>query len=235
VAARTEDELRAHLASVGPSIIAAPAELVDAVETILAAIFSEAEAAIYSLHARRYIRQSDGSWLDMHGAERGVLRFEDESDGDYKVRVATIGDAVTKPAILARVDEALLVGTSRMDEWPIDGMFTDIQDRRGFADTTTVHGEDRGFTVYIAEQLAARSSRGFALDVPADPFKAVGTGVNHTFAGDPTDTVGEAAHTMFADGVNPTRGAIYAEIYQLIDRLRAGGLGPPPHFTVEIE
>jgi len=235
VAARTPDELRAHLSAVGPSIRGAEVgELFDVIDTILVEIFGEVEAAIYSLHARRYILQADASWLDEHGSERNTTRFADETDEDYAPRIQAVEDEVTKPAILAQLDAILNVGTSRMEEWLPDTMFTDIQDRRGFADMATPHGQPRGFTVFIEEQLPSRSSRGFALDVPADPFKAAGTGVNHTFAGDSTDTLAKAANTMFADSEEPSGGDIYAQIYRLIDRIRAGGLGPPPHFMVEI-
>jgi hypothetical protein len=236
VAARTVDELRAHLLAVGPSVRGDPGELVDVVDTIIAEIFADVEAAIYTLHARRYIETADGSWLEEHGSERNISRFRDESDASYSTRIRAVLDQVTKPAILEQVDAILVVGTSRMEEWLTDSMYVDIQDRRGFSGMTSTHGQPRGFTLFISEQLAARSSRGFALDVPADPFKAAGTGVNHTFAGDgPGDDTTQAAQTMFADGENPPGGDIYAQIYRLTDRIRAGGLGPPPHFIVEFE
>jgi len=237
MAARTEDELRAHLIAIGPSIRTDPQELADAIDTVIASIFSDVEGAIYTLHARRFIETADGSWLDEHGSERNIARHRDESDESYSARIRSILDEVTKPAILAQVDAILLVGTARMEEWVIDGMFTDILDRRGFSDMATVHGELRGFTVYISEQLPSRSARGFALDSPADPFQAAGTGVNHTFAADvyPNDSSAQAANLMFADTEEPTQGDIYSQIYRLIDRIRAGGLGPPEHFMVEIE
>lgn len=218
-----------HIRSIGPGFRDTDADLAVALDTVTATIMAEIEAAIHTLHARTFILEADGDYLDEHGQERSVPRLQDEIDDDYVHRVKLIEEKLTRPAILAHVDAILAVGTASMEEWLPDGAFTDILAIQGFTETSHTHGGIRGFTVYIEPQIEATADRGFALDEPADPFEAP-EDVFHTFAG----TDAEPTVSAFADGTDLTPSSIYPTIWNEIDRLRAGGLGPFPHFRVEV-
>ena len=217
--ARSEDELRDHYLELGPGFIAEPDEVLDAAIRIAVSMLARIEAAGETLHARTFIDEADGAWLDQHGEERSILRLEGESDEAYRPRVKRIEDKVTKPAILAAVDAILRVGTSRMEEHLADGAYSDFPGPQGFADHAVTYDSIRRFTVFIAEQFARRNDTAYAL-----PGTIIGT---LSFAG----TDAEPDVSAFADGVEAVGGDIYARIWAEIDRMRAAGTT----FHVEIE
>jgi len=218
--ARTEQELRDHYLQLGPGFLAEPEELLDAQIRLVAAMMSETEGAIETLHARTFLRQADGSWLDEHGKERGILRFDGESDTDYRARILLIEDAVTPVAIVNAVDSLLSVGTCTLREHLGDGAFADFPGWQGFADMAVAYDGIRAFTVLIEEQLLTRADRAYALPAATTIEKL-------SFAGDDGS---KPSATAFADGADPTPSDIYGRIYQTIDRLRAAGVT----FRVEI-
>jgi len=242
---RTAAAIEIHIDDLGPSVICNPQELHRAVTAAIAAITAEVEAVVFTMHSRRFICEADGPWLDVHGDERSVLRIGGEVDADYAQRLKAPEDKLTRPAILGAVNEILDVGTARMEEWFEQSCYSDIQDTRGFSETCSTHSELRGFTIYISAQTQSTSDRAFAL--LGDPFLAtpiVGApSGTHCFAGDDAMNASKPELPLnaalevysYADDINPAAGAIYPRIWNEINRLRAGGLGPSPHFSVEIE
>lgn len=239
---RTAQEVEDHLDALGPVIICNPQEIHRAITANIAAILAELEAIVFTMHSRRFICEADGEWLDAHGLERSVPRIPGEVDADYAIRIKNIEDRLTRPVILAAVDVLLNVGTSRMEEWFEESCYSDIQDTRGFTETCATHSELRGFTVFIQLQVQTNSNRCFPLDVPEVPLVGTPTGT-HCFVGTDAQDASQPGLPInaslgvyaYADGVAPVAGEIYPRIRAEVDRLRAGGLGPFPHFIVQIE
>jgi hypothetical protein len=218
--ARTEQELRDHYLALGPGFLQEPEELLDAQIRLVAAIFAEIEAAIDTFHARTFLDTADGSWLDQHGIERGVLRYDAESDTDLRVRVKLIEEKLTPVAIVTAVDALLAVGTCILREHLGDGAFSDFPGPQGYAGMGVTYDGIRAFTVLIEAQLSTRADRAYALPAAT----TIGT---QSSAGD-DGSIPDV--TAFADGVDLVPSDIYGRIYQAIDRLHAGGVS----FRVEI-
>jgi hypothetical protein len=218
--ARTEQELRDHYLALGPGVLQEPEELLDTQIRVVAAIIAEIEAAIETQHARTFLDTADGSWLDQHGIERGVLRYDAESDDDYRVRVKLIEDAVTPVAIVAAVNLLLVEGTCILREHLGDGAFVDFPGWQGFAGMAATYDGIRSFTIIIEEQIPSRADRAYALPGGV-------TIEQQSYVGDDGSLPDV---TAFADGVDAVPGDIYRRIYQAIDRLRAAGVT----FRVEV-
>jgi hypothetical protein len=73
------------------------------------------------------IGHATGVWLDAHARDRGVRRQAGEGDDELRVRLRTIDDAVTPPALLAIANAVLsaagVVGSAEIVELPLDGAF----------------------------------------------------------------------------------------------------------------
>jgi hypothetical protein len=219
--ARDEQALRDHYLEDGPGFIQEPDELLDAQIRTVAAIMARIEAAIETLHGRTFITTADGAWLDQHGTERGILRFDGESDADYRARIQLIEDQVTKPAILAAVDAILQVGTAELEEHGSDGLWLS----RGaiaeaFLGQRLYRGTPPWFSVYIQQQVESKSDTAFLI--------RSGASGTLSFL---TRTSAAWDVSMFLDGQDPAPSDIYRRIYETIERLRAAGVS----FRVEIE
>lgn len=80
-----------------------PRELINA----FVKIFDRARQDIDDNADRTLILQAVGDFLDLHGADRGILRRENETDASYRARIRNIEDAVTRPALLAATRQIL--------------------------------------------------------------------------------------------------------------------------------
>jgi len=211
--ARTQEELREELRSLGPHWMR---ELGDVAEAILQSIAAQnelVEGAVETLHERTFIENSDGSWLDEHGRERKMLRRDGESDEDYRPRVRAIPEVVTPVAIKAAVDAVLLVGECRLEEHLSDLAFAD----NCFADNCVAYDGLRAFTVYVPAQLQSRSDT-FAIAGPMPSLPASW----RAFASDELVTPG--TRHAFAESEELVSGAVYARIIDEIERTRPGGV-----------
>jgi hypothetical protein len=70
-------------------------------------IFQPVKDQMDEWFAKTYISAADGQWLDAHAKDRGTFRQDGELDADLRARIKTIEDTVTKPALLALVNEIL--------------------------------------------------------------------------------------------------------------------------------
>jgi hypothetical protein len=212
--ARSEQELRDHYLALAPGFLQEPEELLDAQIRLLAAMFAEVGSAIETQHARTLIGSADGSWLDQHGIERGVLRYEDETDDAYRARVKLLEDAVTPVAITAAVDALLEVGTCTLREHLGDGAFAGFPGWQGFADMAVTYDGLRAFTILISQQLSNMAHRAYAL--PAST--TIG---QQSFVGNDGS---KPTVTAFVDAEDPVPDDIYRRIYEAVDRLHAAGV-----------
>lgn len=91
--------IRAHV----PEAYSAMEELLAMPARALAEVRASAEV----LRRLSSIGRGSDRWLTMHGAGLGVHRATNENDVQLRRRIRSIGDRVTKPAILAAVNAAL--------------------------------------------------------------------------------------------------------------------------------
>lgn len=75
-----------------------------------------------------FIAESDGEFLDNHGAERTIERFTDELDPQYQVRVRNMRNQSNCPAIKKVVDQFLIVGECLILEDYNAAIFFDRED-----------------------------------------------------------------------------------------------------------
>lgn len=54
------------------------------------------------------ILSATGIWLDQHARDRGTVRQEDETDSTLRLRLRTLEDALTEPALVAGVDNIMV-------------------------------------------------------------------------------------------------------------------------------
>lgn len=116
-------------------------------------------APIRDLLRMTYIQDSDGKWLRQHAKDRGTGPQAGESEAALKRRLVDIEDAVTRPVLLAaiqdKLDDAGVVGPLAMVELPRDGGF--------FGDHTARSGTGGVFST----ALAGGGLRAFT---PTSPF-----------------------------------------------------------------
>jgi len=227
--ARTEAELRAHLVELGPWWLREPDEVMEAVLEAYAALFAEVERITELAHDRTFIGDADGAWLDAHGRERAIYRGQGETDAEYAPRIQDLRDAVTIPAILAALNLILLVTTpaAYIEECQLDGLYLSDEGSglvNGFLDNTALYGDVRCFVVYIPYQLPNKNLTAF-LVAEGQP------GPESFLVEDTGDGFSPDDPGMFVDQTEPTKGDIYARIYDLIDALRAAGVT----FTVIVQ
>jgi len=152
---RTEAQIFEHLRKLFPRWLLALADQDE--ETIsrdtyhaLAELFRSVEFKIEEGFEQTYILTATAPYLDLHGAERGKPREQGETDTDYRVRIRTFEDAVTLPAVKARLDRVVKVPPYTVQEWEID---TSFYGREDFLDRgDRVYAGIEGFTIYLPPQ-----------------------------------------------------------------------------------
>lgn len=84
----------------------------------LADLLSKLQTEMEEHKAETYILTSSAPQLDLHGAERTTARITSELDGSYKVRIQSLANKVSKPALKQIVDQLLLVGECTIiEDW----------------------------------------------------------------------------------------------------------------------
>lgn len=215
--ARTEQEVRDHYLELAPGYMSEPGELLDAQIRAVAAILAAVESAVDTLHDRTFIATADGSWLDQHGDERGIHRLQDESDTDYRVRLTTIEDKLTIPAIVNAINAILVTGVATLEEHTLDGCWmirTGSPNPEGFFGCRMYRSE-RAFSIYIDVQFSTTSDTAFLVrtGAVAELESAFMTRTGSVF---------EAAAFLDGDALAPSD--IYAQIIETIERLRGAGI-----------
>lgn len=219
---RTKAELKDHIEEIAPGFLASPKTDIDLLIDTIALTYELIDKALETLDDRTRIGDADGAWLDQHGHERSIQRAVGESDTDYQARLMVFPDALTKPAILAAVNAILQVGVATMDEHIPDGAFCDIQTIQGFVDTSVTYETSRCFTVFIDEQLAKLNGTSWSLDPAATPF--VGNPPAFPRSSFTMDPAVSQVAGAFTHGDDPVPSQIYSDIWETIERLRAGGV-----------
>ena len=223
--ARGAEELYQQLLRHGPSWLCESEDVMVAMLAAFAQVFGRIECAVDTMHARTFVQEADGSWLDQHGLERSIPRGAGELDAAYRARLAGIGDAVTKPAILAAVDALLDVGTASMEEHRRDaayavpnGVTVNLQE---FAGVGRSYEAVRCFTLIIPDQAPEPKHTAFAapngtLNDDTRTFAWAESEAGNTWLVD--------ADGAYADpkGLNPSD--VYAQVFDAVDRLKAAGV-----------
>ncbi len=160
------------------------------------------EQSVSALVASAFILDAVGNQLDLHGKDRKLPRGEGENDEQYKTKLRSFADQVTKPALEAGMNSFLPDGGAYIEEGIKDGGFYDRQ--KIFADRGFVNYESkiRFFTAWVPLQTES-----LLLNAFADRQQA--------FA-DREDA--------FAETLGVIDSAIYKRIYQYLNRNRAAGI-----------
>jgi hypothetical protein len=106
----------------------------------LAKVLSVSQQSVEDTQAETFIVQSSVPFLDLHGSERSTERLAGELDGSYKIRVQSLGNNVSRPALKRIVDSILQVGEC-----------TIVEDYEGFAFLDRAIFIDRGELLVLAE------------------------------------------------------------------------------------
>lgn len=157
---------------------------------------------------------AEGIWLDLHAAGYGLSRQPGETDGQLRARLREVADRVTRPAILAAVNNLLLpfAVTATMIEW-WEEPYLDVEEAVApggmYLDSTFLSGLANTFILIVPVV-------GLGYSVSAGPYLNVDAFLDSMFVG--------------TDVQDP----VYAAIIALVETLRAAGIrwrlviGDPP-------
>lgn len=148
--ARSTDEILTQLLKLLPGQYAAAEPLLAG----QAAALALAEAAIEELQPLATIEGGEGIWLTLHAHGLGVHRAPNESDETLRLRLRTVQDQVTKPAIEAAVNRIIAPDVCRVVEW-FEGPYLDWEgDGGAWLDNgdCLLSGGPRSFLVVIPKQ-----------------------------------------------------------------------------------
>lgn len=218
--ARDQAAMRSHIETMLPGWARESEAIFDSVITAFAAIFADVESRQEAHHDRTMTLTADGSWLDELGAERSVFRYDGESDESFRPRVRQFTIGVTLPAIKKLVELLLLFGEAEIEEHLPDGDWKNepIPGRSFYksgGQKPLATSEYRGFTVRIPDQFTVLHDRSFT----------VPNGDTGAYRGNflVRNGTGKSAG-MFIEARAPKLGALYDQIYRVIDRARACGV-----------
>ena len=117
-----------------------------------------------------FIVNADGIWLEAHAKDRGTSRQEGEQDAELRVRIRTLTDVVTRPALLQSaqdiVDASGIGGTVAMVELRRD---------RAFYGNNTADAATGGTFLNQRGLASFEPTAGYA----APPFRALEEDVEH--------------------------------------------------------
>lgn len=163
-----------------------------------------AEQSTDTLRPLATIGGASGSWLTLQAHGYGLLRASGEPDPALRLRLRTVDDQVTVPALEAAVNAIIAPDVCRIVEW-FDAPYLDDESETGMwldHPDTRLSGGPNSFLVLIPRQRT-----GFAFGAFLDDAGAFGMWLDH-----PDTFLGEAAE-------DPKYDAIINEI----ERIRAAG------------
>lgn len=188
----------------------------------LAAMLVDLEALNDDAVEATTVAGAEGIWLTLYARGLGIHRVPGESDADLRKRVRNVEDVVTRPAILAAVNELLAAYTveqARMFEHFETGFFADINFADQPTNGTRILDQHNAFTLVVPALTADASSYGhFLMDSP-DPLNLDPSGaldVDAAYVDIDTYAV--------ADSADDTEHAVYAAIQATVERMRAAGV-----------
>lgn len=166
----------------------------------LAAAMARAEQAYEVLAPLATVEDGEGIWLSLLGRGLGIRRASGESDESLRLRIRTVEDQVTKPAIKAAVDRLIAPDECQIIEW-YEGPFLDDESDSGMwlDNTARLSGGPQSFLVVIPQQ-----STGFDFGSFLD---------EDLWLDDENAFIGEAPEDP-----------VYAAIVNEVERIRAAGV-----------
>ena len=127
----------------------------------MAAVFSESETVLDNHFKETFICQSEGDFLDEHGTERNVYRNPGETDAAFCVRVQTIANTTSNPALEAAINAILAIGHCCVID---NEVYQPFFDREAFYDRSYYVTQyiKNFFTVFLNPQISASLEYFFA-------------------------------------------------------------------------
>lgn len=197
--------------------------------------------------------------LDVLGGERGLPRQVDEGDGNYRVRIRSLPDTVSPAAIRRQLTNFFrrLPGHqwSVIETWTHEyqecfdapdlpptafenydaNLFCFDDPRSPTPIRNRLLGENDHLGAFIVETAmpSAIQEYSFAFDDPADDIEDVTTanGVRAWSALDVPDTLLPPAIAPAFDGEDVGATLLFAELFALLEEIKAGGVFVVIHFT----
>lgn len=119
-----------------------------------------------------FVRTATGIWLDQHARDRGTTRRVDESDATLQARLSTLEDVVTRPALLAHVND-ILIGSG----YPGTAAMVELRRDKGFV-ASTAAGESMAFASRGYRAGNSGRPHRFIVILPYDTDEATGAAVD---------------------------------------------------------
>lgn len=91
----------------------------------LAKVLSQMQTDSEDETSQTFLLEATGSYLDLHGSERGVIRYSGETDDAYRERIRYLLNTTSYSSLLAVLTAALNNGTPRIIENRNYGFFDD--------------------------------------------------------------------------------------------------------------
>jgi len=148
----TQEQIYNKLKAIVPSWYFSNPDVQDAIAQGQAKIFAQLAEDIQEHVNATFIEQAEGEFLDEHGFERDVKRFEGEADNQYQIRVRNLSSQYNPKDLKALLDLLVIAGTVEIrEDWQGDAYFN----RGFFFNRGTIVLDDiiNVFTVVVDKQV----------------------------------------------------------------------------------
>jgi hypothetical protein len=91
----------------------------------IAKLLASADTEMRAQFDETFITRAMELMLDQHGYERGIIRYVDETDGNYSERIRNLANVLTPDSVLILANAFIINGRANVVEHNIEGIFCD--------------------------------------------------------------------------------------------------------------